>query len=144
MNNVIVSVVGVQRDVYDQENVIEQTLLGRFYRKNGVNYITYQEKEVTDIACISTILKVYSDQIVLLRMGGIEHKQVFRLGEKTYSIYSTPQGKMQMSVLTNRLNVVFGIGTSVVDIGYELEIEGQWQSSNSLSVSIREVQNSGH
>lgn len=59
-------------------------------------------------------------------------------------MYHTPYGTMQMSILTNSLKMALASTTGTVAIEYELEINGQWQSANTLSISIQEESISGH
>lgn len=145
MEHVVVSVIGVQKDVYGEENRIESVNIGRYYRKNGVDYIIYQDKDLSEDAIdVTTMLKVYPDHVVLVRTGSMEQKQEFRLGEKSHSTYVTPFGTMQLAVLTKEMDVTIGVVSGAIDISYELEVNGQWQSENTLSINVREGQNCGH
>ncbi|MCX7780304.1 MAG: DUF1934 domain-containing protein [Negativicutes bacterium] len=144
MEKVVVTVVGAQKDASGEENRIELVTAGRHYTKNGVNYITYEETELSGMEGTTTLLKIYPSHVVVVRMGSIEHKQEFRLGEKTYSTYVTPVGSMKMAMHTHKLNLSAQGINRVIQIGYELEIDGQWLSSNELSVTIREEQKHGY
>ncbi|MEN6414835.1 MAG: DUF1934 domain-containing protein [Veillonellales bacterium] len=145
MEYVVVTVIGAQKDVYGEENRIESVNIGHYYRKNGIDYIIYQDRELAEAALdVTTMLKVYPDHVVLVRMGGLEQKQEFRLGEKSHSTYATPFGTMQLAVLTKGMDVTFGVASAAIDICYELEVNGQWQSENTLSINVREGQNCGH
>lgn len=146
-SDVVVTVTGVQRDTDGEENAIELVTVGRYYRKNNIGYITYRESEITGMEGTTTMLKIYDDHVTLSRTGNVEHKQEFRLGERCYGTYNTAYGCMQMSVLTNRLDVAFAAMNDTVDkidIYYDLEIDGQWQSANTLSIMVREEQKRGH
>jgi len=145
MNNVIVKVIGVQKDIYGTENCIETTAVGRYYLKNGVHYVTYQDRELEhNEAETTTVLKVYPGHVVLLRMGSIGHRQEFHPGQKTSSTYVTPYGSMSMTVFTTQINSSFGAASGTIDISYELEVDGQWQSENVLTIIIQEGLNFGH
>ena len=53
---------------------------------------------------------------------------------------------MQMSIVTNSLKITLDSITGIkdLDISYELEMNGQWQSANTLSISIREESKRGY
>ncbi len=145
--NVVVTVLGVQRDIDGEENAIELVTVGRYYRKNNVDYITYQESEITGMEGTATMLKIYDDHVILSRTGSVEHKQEFRLGECCKSTYVTAYGRIEMSIMTSKLTVSFGSQDNTVDridIGYELELDGHWQSANTLSIIVRGEQKNGH
>jgi len=135
MNKVIVRVVGTQKDVYGTENRIEMVAVGRHYQKNGVNYITYEDAE-TGMEGVKTLLKIHEDSVTLVRSGIIEQKQDFKLQQTSSSVYETPYGSMTLTVLTNHLEISFGPASGVVDIGYELVVDGQWQSANTLHIKM--------
>lgn len=144
MNKVIVTVIGRQQDQDGEETGIELTSVGRHHARNGTNYITYQESEITGLEGTTTMLKVYQDHVVLVRIGSVAQNQEFWLGKNTYATYATPYGTMNMSVLTRRMNIAFNGASGQIDIEYDLTIDGQWQSVNALSIRIQEEDNHGH
>ncbi len=138
MRKVVVTVVGTQTDASGGQDRIELVTEGTCQEKNGVQYVTYRESEVSGMEGTTTLLKVFDSHFAVIRMGAVEHKQEFIAGEKSYSTYVTPFGAMKMSVFTRRLELALAHGTGSLSADYELEINGQWQSSNTLSVTIRE------
>lgn len=147
IDRVLITVIGSQRDAQGEENKIELFTQGRKYAKNGVDYIAYQETEINGLDGAATLLKIYQDYVILVRMGTVEQRQEFRLGERCFSSYITPFGSLKMSVRTTRLTVTrASAGGSVtgVHIEYELEIDGQWQSANTLNVTVQGDRKNGH
>lgn len=136
MTKVIVSVVGIQKDVYGEENRIESVAVGRHYFKNGVNYISYQDNETAGMEGTNTLLKISDDCVTLVRKGQVEHTQVFKLSETNSSLYRTPYGDITLTIMTNNLDISFGTSTGTINIGYELVVDGQWQSANKLHIKI--------
>ncbi len=136
--NVVVTIIGTQRDKQGEESRIELITAGRGYEKNGVRYIVYQESEISGLEGVATMLKLYDKQVVLIRTGSVDYKQEFFPGQKRHSIYITPYGTMQMSVLTKNLQLALNGIAGSVEVSYELEVNGQWQSTNTLSISIQE------
>jgi uncharacterized beta-barrel protein YwiB (DUF1934 family) len=138
MKKVIVTVVGTQRDAAGEESRIELVTVGSRQEKNGISYITYRESEISGLEGTTTLLKLYPDYISVVRMGAVEHKQEYRLGEPCPSLYITPYGSLKMTVLTRRLERVTDGRGETITAGYDLAIDGQWQSYNTLAVNIRE------
>lgn len=138
MRKVIVTVVGTQTDAAGAESRIEFVTVGSRQEKNGISYITYRESEISGLEGTTTLLKLYPDYFSVVRMGAVEHKQEYRLGESCPSIYITPFGSLKMTVLTRRLERVTEGGGDSLTVGYDLIIDGQWQSYNTLVVNIRE------
>jgi uncharacterized beta-barrel protein YwiB (DUF1934 family) len=138
MRKVVVTVVGTQTDANGEQDRIELVTVGTCQEKNGVQYIAYRESELSGMEGTTTLLKVYDDHFAVVRMGALEHKQEFFRGEKSLSTYITSFGSMKMCAFTKRLELALVHGTGFLAADYELEINGQWQSSNTLSVTIRE------
>ena len=143
MNTVVITVIGSQQDAEGEDSRIELITVGRHYKKNGVHYITYQETQLSGMEGTTTLLKVYPDRITLVRMGSVQQKQEFRLGEKTCGTYITPYGAMEMAAVTSKLGFSYRGAGGSMHIEYELEIDGHWQSKNELIVNIQEEQKSG-
>jgi len=144
MINVIVTLVGTQSDAQGDESRIELITVGHYYEKNGVQYIVYKDSEVSGLEGTKTMLKVYDQYVVLVRMGSVKHQQEFRLGTKSHSTYVTPYVTMDMGILTQNIDLDVHASVKNIHIRYELEINGQWQSTNTLSISVREENKSGY
>jgi uncharacterized beta-barrel protein YwiB (DUF1934 family) len=130
MRRVIVTVVGTQTDEAGEESRIEFVTVGARRDREGVSYITYRESGVSGLEGTTTL--------TVVRMGAVEAKQEFRSGLRSDGAYITPFGTMKMAVHTRRLERAAGDGRDTVTAGYDLEINGRWQSYNTLSVEIRE------
>lgn len=140
MEDVIVTVKGTQKGFDNEETAIELVAKGQYCQKGETGYITYKE-ELSGLDGTTTLLKLYSDHVCLIRMGSYEQKQDFVPGRKTYSRYITPYGVIEMGALTRDLsreiiNTEDPIAGQTILINYELECDGEWQSSNTLKISI--------
>lgn len=138
MRKVVVTVVGTQTDAGGEESRIEFVTVGSRQDRDGVSYITYRESEITGMEGTTTLLKLYPDRLTLVRMGAVELKQEFSRGLTSHSTYITPYGSLKMAVSTRHFAMAAAGGKEAVTAGYDLEIDGRWQSYNTLSVEIRE------
>lgn len=143
----LISVTGSQQDAQGETDTIELFTHGHRYAKNGVHYLTYQEGEISGMDGTTTLLKIYAGHVILVRSGSVEQRLEFRSGERCSSQYITPYGAMKLEVATTRLEIDHSEDNSQVTgihIEYELEIDGQWQSANTLAVLVQGDKKNGH
>jgi uncharacterized beta-barrel protein YwiB (DUF1934 family) len=138
MQKVLVTVVGIQTDEQGEQSRIELVSMGTSQAKEDVLYCTYQESPANGMEGTTTLLKVYAEGFILVRRGAVEQKQEFFLNKKSSGNYGTPFGTMAISVFTKKVTINRGASISQVEAIYELEVNGRWQSTNTLSVSIQE------
>ena len=60
----------------------------------------------------------------------------FRLGEKTRSVYRTPYGNFDLLVETHKLDIYFQDGEGKVMAEYDLFLNENLQSHNTLNVVV--------
>ena len=60
----------------------------------------------------------------------------FRLGEKTRSVYRTPYGNFDLLVETHKLDIYFQDGEGKVVAEYDLFLNENLQSHNTLNVVV--------
>ncbi|MDT8902814.1 DUF1934 domain-containing protein [Anaeroselena agilis] len=138
MRKVFVTVVGTQTDAGGEENRIEFMTEGSRRDRDGTSYITYRESAITGMEGTTTLLKLYPDRLIIVRVGAVDLKQEFFPGLKSHGTYKTPFGSMQIAVSTRRLDIESAGDRDTVTVGYDLEVDGRWQSYNTLVVEIRE------
>ena len=140
MEDVIVTVIGTQLRKDGEQDKIELIASGHRQQKSGVTYITYKEV-LSGLEDTTTLLKLLPDRVCLSRRGAYTQNQEFYPGRTTYGMYITPYGSMKLGVSTHDLlqenmsetNITTG---QTISISYELEIDGHWQSSNTLRITV--------
>ena len=99
MKPVLVSVQSIQRDPEGQELKIELVSEGKYYVKDGTQYIVYEESELTEMKGVTTVIKVLpGGSVLLLRLGKLRQRQEFHKGKVTYSQYETPVGTFDVKM----------------------------------------------
>ena len=99
MKPVLVSVQSIQRDPEGQELKIELVSEGKYYVKDGTQYIVYEESELTEMKGVTTVIKVLpGGSVLLLRLGKLRQRQEFHKGKVTYSQYETPVGTFAVPI----------------------------------------------
>ncbi len=139
MKKAVVNVQGVQKDLNGDDNSIELVAFGHIGKINEKIYITYKETELTGLEGTTTLLKIDKQSVTLIRTGSIlQQKQEFSLGKKSFSEYTTPYGTMQLGAFTKKMFIEESDNGYHIFIEYELDIDGQAQSVNTLSILVRE------
>lgn len=139
-NRIVVHVKGVQRNLDGEEEVLESEAEGRYYYRGGKHYVRYIDEELDEKTQTSTVLKFNPESLVLMRRGAVESEQRFAVGKETHSQYRTRFGELDIGVETDRLDVnydpLFG---GQIDVSYEMSINGQFQSTNTLHIEFENV-----
>src|SRR5690606_35534784 len=77
----------------------------QLFQKGNADYIRYVE-ELKGLRSVSTTVKVEDSRVTLIRHGAIKMNHIYRLGEKTTSMYQTAQGALEMEAETTRLEYI--------------------------------------
>ena len=136
LERVIVKVRGEQKDLMGEQSSIEMVAEGRHYYKGGRHYVLYDENLTEEGEKTSTILKIEPNSVVRLGHGSVEQEQRFALREKSVSQYRTPFGSLEMAIKTHELAIEYGTATGQVDVNYDVSINGQKQSRNTLHIEV--------
>lgn len=141
MKPVLVSVKSIQRNKEGEELKMELVSEGKFYVKDGTQYIVYEESELTEMKGVTTVIKVLpGGSVLLLHLGKLRQRQEFRKGKVTRSQYDTPVGTfdVQMKTYECRADLLDGVGT--IQLGYDVHIEGVSANYTQLTITVQEDQ----
>ena len=121
--DVLITVKGTQR-VSGETDVTEMMTTGRFYRKNKLYYISYEETEATGYSGCRTTLKVGpSDKVTITRFGWARSQLVVEAGVRHQCQYDTGFGEMTIGVMGTRFENDLGDQGGKLSFGYTLDIE---------------------
>lgn len=136
-NNAILSIVAEQTIPNGDTNRMEMMTEGRFYRKDGLSCLEYEESESGGLGGSTTMMLVSTGLVSLIRKGAATTHMVFSQGQKSFNIYKTPAGSMEMGILPTNMKMEIGDKSGEVTLEYELELGGQFTGSNMISISYR-------
>ncbi len=137
--DVIISIKGTQK-VGDDKDVIEMMTTGRFYRKNQLYYITYEETEATGYDGCRTSLKVGpNDKVTMTRFGPSRSQLIVEQGVRHQCQYDTGYGEMTIGVMGNRFESTLNERGGELTFGYTLDIEATVASENTVTVTLKEI-----
>lgn len=143
VRNILVSMVSQQVDTEGQTCEMTFATEGKYYEKAGYRYITYQESKVTGLEGTTTYLKLGHGHVAVIRMGSVEAKQVFAVGNRHHSSYITPYGVFEIVVNPWVVEDQVCAGEGYVRLEYDLEMEGKPCSRNSLMIKVQNIEGSG-
>ena len=82
--DVLITIRGTQQ-VNEEKDVVEMITTGRFYRKNNLYYISYEETEATGYEGCRTTLKVGpNDKVTMTRFGPSRSQLIVEQGLYLY------------------------------------------------------------
>lgn len=137
-NNAIFSIVAEQSIPGGDTNRMEMMTEGRFYRKDGVSCLEYEESDAIGMGGGSkTLMMVAGRMVSLIRRGHTTTHMVFSEGKKSYNVCKTPGGSMEMGIWPTGMQLEIGEENGEITLEYELDIGGQFTGSNMISVSYR-------
>lgn len=132
----------------DQEvEAWELTAFGQARQKEQELYVSYDETSLSGLEGTKTTLKILPDRMTVLRHGPVEAKQYFKEGHSYPFLYQSPYGMLKMAVKTKMFNRMTDSDCNLsltIELAYDLEVEGQWQSYNTLTIAIQEEMNCGY
>ena len=136
---IMIKVVGKQKNTEGEENTIELTTEGTIYTKKDNTYIVYKESEISGMEGTTTSLKIEDDKkITMKRYGQTTSSLVFEKDKINKSDYSTAYGDFEIEIMTSFLDIDIKEEKqkSKIEIKYHLVIPGFTESENRLLVTF--------
>lgn len=130
---IILNIVGEQVTPDGDTNRMEMITEGRFFERDGMKTFEYEENEQNGMGGTTTTLCIGNDIVSLMRSGRNTTHMVFKQGRKSYNIYSTPMGSMEMGIWPTSMHLHLGEDNGDIALEYELDIGGQYAGANSIS-----------
>ena len=138
MDNVIISLKGIQTGIDNKTNTIELMSEAKFYKKDDTYYIVYKETEITGMEGTTTTVKVCEDTISLIRFGTICSNMVFKEGYKHKCSYDTLYGSLDVVVQANTIKTQISDSGGELYIDYDIEVGGNKLGSNNFYIRVIE------
>lgn len=144
MKPVKIRIISSVKDENGKQQPSEQICFGRMAEKNGINYVFYEESEVTGLEGTKTTIKWNDERIIILRSGTLDHRQEFCQGLVDKSLYQTPYLKIPLETATKYLYTGFRKGVWNLEIEYSLSHSGQPYGDMKILIEIEEDTKGGH
>jgi uncharacterized beta-barrel protein YwiB (DUF1934 family) len=132
---------------YDQmpDYPIQFMTTGKLYYKNPgealLQYVESQEDEETgEITRADISLSLSDGKVTMQRSGDFSNTMVFSSGKRFEGTYHTPYGEMDMAVYTKQAACRFGSSEGNIHLKYQLNIQGNYASTNELHLEYKTEQ----
>ncbi len=138
--NVIISINSAPR--YDDEQNPEKIELitdGKYYRKNGIYYIIYEESPLTGMEGITTTLKVEPTKVTLIRNGEFPSQMIFECGEKHVGLYNVAEGSLTVSINASKIRNTLTDDGGELEIAYSIEVNNSLIGENLFTARVKEA-----
>ena len=135
--NAILSIVAEQTMPSGDTNRMEMMTEGRLFNNDGALCLEYEESEASGMGGSKTLRMVSGRIVSIIRRGSSTTHMVFSEGKKSYNIYKTPVGSVEMGIWPTSMELEIGEEAGVITLEYELEIGGQFTGSNMISISYK-------
>lgn len=135
----MIKVIGTQSNLDEEENKIELTTEGTFYKKNDNSYIVYDESELSGMEGATTTLKIEdNNKVHMKRFGTSSADFKFEKNRNYETTYMTIHGVLTINVFTKTLGIQIDeeTGKGSIKISYDLKITGGIETFNTLEVEL--------
>lgn len=133
----IISIRGRQELDDPETDIVTLVTAGRFYRRNGSYYLTYDETDLTGMTGTKTTLKVSDRSVTVLRTGLYPSQLIFEEGKRHMSLYETGYGPLTVAVRTEHIDNTLTDQGGSLNVRYAVEIDHAHAGINSLCIDVR-------
>jgi len=120
-DNVKIKIIGTQSDMTDNESTTFLTT-GKWYKKNGKDYILYTDHELIDSAVTKTRVTYDGKCLSVIRNGGTNTHLLFEPKTSHIMPYETPMGFLEMVSTTKEIHFTSTECLFDIKVVYNLEI----------------------
>jgi len=128
-DNVIITVIGVQADMIDNEKIELQTT-GKWFTKNGKDHIVYTNHDLVEDSDTRTRVSIEQASVSIIRSGAVNTHMVFEEGKSHLIPYETPFGILDMISTTRSLSLKKSPNELELKVIYNLEINNSDTGEN--------------
>ena len=123
-----------------ESDEMELSTLGRFYDKDGILYLSYDESEVTGFEGHNTILKMGPDKkVTMTRYGKANSQLIIEEGECHSCLYNMEFGSMDIDVRGRAHQLQLTEEGGKLYLAYVLDLGGGISSYNEIDISWKET-----
>lgn len=138
--NVIISIIGSQKNKNGMDDSVELVTDGVFKFENGQGSFSYMESELTGLDGTKTSFSFGGPfGIVMTREGSTNSQMIFEEGHKHHFLYDTPYGATTMGVNTKRIYMGMDETGGDLEIDYLVDYQQAIIGYNNFKINIREM-----
>ena len=134
--NVVISLMGLQYAVEEEEAPIEVINFGQYYKKGDKHYLLYEETDESGRATKCRI-KVSEKELELQKRDRSNTRLLFLPGEEYLTSYETPYGSLLVGVDTRSLELYEEDDFLRATLKYGLELNGEKTGECTLVLKVQ-------
>lgn len=134
--NVVISLMGLQYAVEEEEAPIEVINFGQYYKKGDKHYLLYEETDENGKATRCRI-KVSEKELELQKRDRSNTRLLFLPGEEYLTGYETPYGSLLVGVNTHSLELYEEEDFLRATLKYGLELNGEKTGECTLVLKVQ-------
>lgn len=120
----------------EEEDNLSITARGRYYKKDAVHHLLYDEVDAENDVAIATYLKVDGDVIYLRRRGENSYEMTFDMAKKTVTAMNSPYGTVKLEIITDTVECSEYPSKLELVLEYSLYTLGEKISDNKMEIEI--------
>lgn len=131
------------RDIDGDKDTIELYTKGRYYRRNGMYFLSYDEMEEDDVEpTIKTILKVDGTKCVTMTKSGKRKSQlIIENGERHQCHYDNGYDDWIMGIEGSGIENCLKDNGGVLNFKYSMDINTMLTSEHEINIVVKECEN---
>lgn len=141
--DVLISIYGLQEAEGTAPDNITLVTKGKYARRGGRYFVSYDESELTGLVGTRTTLQIDKDMVVVHRTGQYPSQLVFEKGRRHTSLYHTEYGDLIVGVNTEHIRSSLDDDGGSLDVQYAVEIDHALAGTNHLKVDISTADSAG-
>lgn len=126
-------------DINGKNDSMSLVTEGKLQKENGEYILSYEESEITGLNGTTTVIKVSSDSVTLIRHGNISAMMLFEVGKTHLTDYKTDYGTVMLGVRAQKVNINLDDSGGNIRVDYVLEYNRAYGGRNSINVKIEEM-----
>ena len=135
--DVIISIYGLQQQDDESPEPVTLVTAGRYYRRGGHYFVSYDESALTGLEGTHTVVRVGPDQVRVTRTGSYPSQLVFERGRRHLSLYHTDFGDLSVCVSTQHIDNRLTDDGGRLDVRYLVEIDNMPTGVSHLKMDIQ-------
>jgi len=123
----------------DDRDIVEIFTTGKYYKRNGCYFISYDETGATGFEGSKTTLKIDEDKCVTLeRSGKTKSQLIVERGVRHHCYYDAGIGGMMIGISGSLIRSSLDDAGGNLEIKYSLDINSILASENEMYVNVKE------
>ena len=138
MKDVVISLHSIQGLDEDEQQTLDFTTDGIYFRDGDTACFSYIESDVTGMEGTRTSVIIMPDHVVVDRDGLVTGRMIFKEGEKNTFPYETPFGMTMLGVKTRHIDQDFNDHGGKLEVDYIVDMEHALVERNRIQLSVKE------